>query len=196
MEFKNYNPKRVSKLALKECDLELRESLLKRTIRIIISKIIQFIYGIDTMGTGFQWGRWLRWSIPRNSIKIGHYVFLAPGLTIRHKTVIGDLCMVAKNVHFVGNDHGYHEIGKPIRITKPPTHPSEIVTIVESEVWIGQRSTIFAGVKIGHGSIIAAGSVVTSDIEPYSIVGGVPSKLIKMRFTEEEIINHNKKLYD
>ena len=53
--------------------------------------------------------------------------------------------------------------------------------IVEDDVWIGRSAIIMPGVKIGKGSIVGAGSVVTKDIEPFSVVGGVPSKLIKKR---------------
>lgn len=53
--------------------------------------------------------------------------------------------------------------------------------IIGNDVWIGARSIIMPGVKIGEGSIIAAASVVTKDVMPYSVVGGVPAKLIKMR---------------
>ncbi|MDK0917013.1 CatB-related O-acetyltransferase [Clostridium perfringens] len=58
---------------------------------------------------------------------------------------------------------------------------------VEDDVWIGMNSIIMSGVKIGKGAVIAAGSVVTRDIEAYSIVGGNPCRLIKYRF-ERDII--------
>ena len=54
-------------------------------------------------------------------------------------------------------------------------------------MWIGARATILSGIKIGDGAIIAAGAVVTKDVEPYTIVGGVPAKPIKKRFTDEQI---------
>lgn len=57
--------------------------------------------------------------------------------------------------------------------------------IVEDDVWIGQNVIITSGVKIGQGSIVGIGSVVTKDVEPYSIVGGAPAKLIKYRFDKE-----------
>lgn len=60
---------------------------------------------------------------------------------------------------------------------------------VGNDVWIGSRVSILQGVKIGDGAIIAAGAVVTRDIEPYTIVGGVPAKVIKKRFNDEEIEN-------
>ena len=53
--------------------------------------------------------------------------------------------------------------------------------IIENDVWIGCSSQILAGVKIGEGAIIAAGSLVNKDVESYSIVGGVPAKLISFR---------------
>jgi lipopolysaccharide transport system ATP-binding protein len=61
--------------------------------------------------------------------------------------------------------------------------------IIENDVWIGAKSTIMSGVKISNGAIVAANSVVTKDVEPYSIVGGNPAKHIKYRFTQEQITN-------
>ena len=58
---------------------------------------------------------------------------------------------------------------------------------IGDDVWIGLRATICAGVKIGQGAVIAAGAVVTKDVPPYAIVGGVPAKVIKYRFSEDII---------
>lgn len=59
--------------------------------------------------------------------------------------------------------------------------------IIDDEVWIGANSTILSGVHIGKGAIVATGSVVVSNIPPYSVVGGVPAKIIKFRFDQELI---------
>jgi acetyltransferase-like isoleucine patch superfamily enzyme len=59
--------------------------------------------------------------------------------------------------------------------------------IVGNDVWIGARATILSGVTIGDGAIIAANALVTKDVSPYTIVGGVPAKPIRSRFTDEEI---------
>lgn len=58
---------------------------------------------------------------------------------------------------------------------------------IGNDVWIGGRAIISRGVTIGDGAIIASGSIVTKDVEPYSIVGGVPAKVIRYRFTDQQI---------
>lgn len=60
-------------------------------------------------------------------------------------------------------------------------------SIIGNDVWIGQGARIMSGVAVGDGAIIAAGAVVTKDVMPYSIVGGIPAKEIKKRFSDEEI---------
>ena len=59
---------------------------------------------------------------------------------------------------------------------------------IEDDVWIGTNSVILSGVSIGRGAIVAAGSIVSKNVEPYSIVGGIPAKFIKKRFTDENIL--------
>ena len=67
--------------------------------------------------------------------------------------------------------------------------------VVEEDVWIGARVTLLAGVYIGRGCEVGAGSVVRSSTPPYSIVIGNPAKVVGFRFTPEEVIEHEKKLY-
>lgn len=61
-------------------------------------------------------------------------------------------------------------------------------------MWVGSNVTILKGVTIGRGSVIAAGAVVTKSCPPYSIIGGVPAKVLKARFTPDEIKEHEGKL--
>ena len=55
------------------------------------------------------------------------------------------------------------------------------------DVWIGSRAVIMAGVSVGHGAVIAAGAIINKDVEPYTIVGGVPGKPIRKRFDEQTV---------
>jgi hypothetical protein len=59
--------------------------------------------------------------------------------------------------------------------------------VIQNDVWIGAKSTIMSGVKISNGSVVGAGSVVTKDVPPYAIVAGNPAKVVKYRFSEEQI---------
>ena len=67
--------------------------------------------------------------------------------------------------------------------------------VVESDVWIGRNVTLLAGVTIGRGSTIGAGAVVTKDMPPYTVCVGVPAKPIKFKWTIEQILEHESKLY-
>ncbi len=58
-------------------------------------------------------------------------------------------------------------------------------TIIGHDVWIGQNAVIMDGVNVGTGAVIASGAVVTKDVEPFAIMGGVPAKCIKYRFNKE-----------
>ena len=60
-------------------------------------------------------------------------------------------------------------------------------TSIGSDVWIGSRSIVLTGVKVGHGSVVGAGSIVTKDVPPFAVVVGVPAKQIKSRFSEEVV---------
>lgn len=76
---------------------------------------------------------------------------------------------------------------------KPAGYDHDV--IIEKDVWIGANVTILAGVTIGRGATLAAGAVVNKDVPPYSIVGGVPAKVIKHYWTIEQILEHEQKLY-
>lgn len=67
--------------------------------------------------------------------------------------------------------------------------------IVNEDVWIGCNVTLLSGVTIGRGAIIAAGAVVNKTIPPYAIAGGVPAKVIKFKWTVDQILEHESKLY-
>ena len=138
----------------------------------------------------------------KNNISIGNDFYMGRNSQIECDVEIGNNVICGNNVAFVGKyDHDYKNIGKPIRLASQIRDKDynwkglDSKTIVEDDVWIGYGSTIMSGVKIGRGSIIAAGSIVTKEILPYSIVGGNPAKKITERFTSKEIDLHELKLY-
>lgn len=123
-------------------------------------------------------------SIPKEST---FYCTDAP-LTIGKKVVFGPKPTI------ITGDHRIDIIGKHIiDVTVEEKLPeNDQPVVIEDGVWCGANVTILKGVTIGRGSVIAAGAVVTKSFPPYSIIGGVPAKLIKMRFTEDEIAEHER----
>lgn len=121
--------------------------------------------------------------------------------------IIGNFCSIADNVSFLlAGEHDYSLISTfPFRRFRPYKKKyndsiSKGKIIIDDDVWIGFGSIILSGVHIGKGAVIAAGAVIANDIPPYAIVGGVPAKVIKYRFTENIIksiknLDYSKLLY-
>lgn len=111
------------------------------------------------------------------------------------KLKIGSYCSIADEVMFLlSSDHPLDRLSTyPFESMLLSKEYNEGQTkgdiVVGDDVWIGYRSTILSGVTIGQGAVIAAGSVVTKDVPPYTIVGGNPAKIIKYRFDEKTIKN-------
>ena len=103
--------------------------------------------------------------------------------------IIGKYCSISYNVRFI-MDEGNHTSNiissYPFKTNKSKQKNPGI--IVGNDVWIGMNAIIMYGVSIGDGATIAAGSVITKDVAPYTIVGGVPAKRIKEKCTHEEAI--------
>ncbi len=96
---------------------------------------------------------------------------------------IGNYVRIATHTVIVAAQHLFQRLDVPICYQGGESKG----IIIEDDVWIGANCTILDGVKIGKGSIIAAGAVVTKDVMPYSIMTGVPAKLIKIRQTDKEL---------
>jgi len=90
---------------------------------------------------------------------------------------IGNYVRIAAHTLIIASQHIFKRIDIPI--CKQGVKSNGI--IIEDDVWIGANCTILDGVKIGKGAIISAGAVVTKDVKPYSIVAGVPAKIIRIR---------------
>lgn len=131
-----------------------------------------------------------------NDVALGDYSYISGPRTYVESARIGKFCSIARQtVIGVGNhDHSLvttHPfiispefgglIDKSIMVQQKPA------PVIGNDVWIGINSIIMRGVSIGDGAVVAANSVVTRDVPPYAIVGGVPAKLIRFRFSDEVI---------
>lgn len=136
-----------------------------------------------------------------NSVKVGKETYGLLNVinhNVSEKLIIGNFCSIAPNVTFVLNgDHAINHISTyPFKahtlhsVKYEATSNGDIV--VDDDVWIGTGAIILSGVHIYQGAVIAAGAVVTKDVLPYEVVGGVPAKRIRLRFTKEIIDELNK----
>lgn len=124
-------------------------------------------------------------SIPKGST---FYCTEVP-LTIGKKVILGP------NPTIITGDHRTDIIGKFIIDSHEKLPENDAPVVIEDDVWTGANVTILKGVTIGRGSVIAAGAIVTKSCPPYSIIGGVPAKVLKYRFTIEEVLKHEQILY-
>lgn len=128
-----------------------------------------------------------------NSVSVGKETYGAIRVLnwgMKEKLQIGGYCSIAQEVVFVLNaDHFTNHLSTFPFKTKILNGGMEGVSkgniVVSDDVWIGYRAIIMSGVHIGQGAIIAAGAVVTRDVPPYAIVGGIPAKVIKYRFDKD-----------
>lgn len=168
-------------------------SVLKKIrMQLICFKYRRFL----SAGVNFTCGRGTMF-YAKNKITIGDNVYFGRYCNIECDALIGNDVLIANNVGFVGRlDHDYTKIGVPVRFAPCVRNqdyfvPREKSTItVGDDVWIGYGATILSGVTINNGAIVAAGSLVTKDVEAFTIVGGVPARPISQRFSPENINVH------
>ncbi len=138
-----------------------------------------------------------------SNISIGSDVYIGPFavfLCTESNIRIGNKVLFGPNVTMIAGDHRVTDVGRYIfDVTdKKPEDDKDIV--IEDDVWIATNTTILKGVTIGRGAVVAAGSLVIKDVPPYAVVGGVPAKILKYRFTEDQIMQHemllNKQISD
>jgi len=142
---------------------------------------------------------------------LGFGSYIANNSDIR-KTKVGKYCSIGDNVRtgiglhpsreFVSTHPAFFSLNKQAGFTfvenqkfeehKYVDEENKYFVVIGHDVWVGNNVIIMDGITIGNGAIVAAGSVVTKSVEPYCIVGGVPAKLIRKRFTDEQIANLEK----
>jgi acetyltransferase-like isoleucine patch superfamily enzyme len=138
--------------------------VLGNNVSILKGTIIECTGVLNNLGEGLTVG---------NNVGIAQNCFIQ----VRGKVIIEDNVIFGPNVSVFSENHNFENPDLPVNVQGVNRKGVKI----ESGVWVGTRSIILDGVVVGKNSIIAAGSVVNKDVLPFSIVGGVPAKLIRMR---------------
>jgi tetrahydrodipicolinate N-succinyltransferase len=111
------------------------------------------------------------------------FSYVGPSCIVGARVELGPYAMLGPRVSIVGGDHVFDAPGTPIIFSgRPALKP----TVIEDDAWVGCGAILIAGVRIGRGAIVAAGAVVTKDVPPHEIHGGVPARKIRDRFPNEE----------
>ncbi|WP_025761933.1 acyltransferase [Dyadobacter tibetensis] len=163
--------------------------------------LVHIKYRSYNIKSGFHAGARVRLWAP-HQLQIGKSFYIGRDSFIETDCVIGDYVLIANRVGIIGKyDHNYQEIGTPIRLAESIRDKNyswkgkNVITYIGNDVWIGYGAIIMGGIQIGEGSIIAAGSIVTKNVDPYSIYAGNPAKKIRDRFeTAEDLKLHKYKL--
>ncbi len=139
---------------------------------------------IKKMGKGVEIFKGCKILSP-SKVEIGNYTFINTNCILSgHGNLrIGDFVMIGQNSYLGTGNHSYTDPLTPMRLQTLTTGPINI----SDDVWLGANVVVLPNVTIGRGAIVGANAVVTKDVAPYSIVGGVPAKFIKYRFSKKQI---------
>jgi len=133
------------------------------------------------------------------NIEAGDDVAIGSGAVLmasESRILIGSRVMFGPNVTIVGGDHNTSVVGRFMTEVEEKRPEDDLDVIIEDDVWVCAGAVILKGVRVGRGSIVAAGALVTKEVLPYTVVGGVPAKVISMRFRDvHAILQHENALY-
>ncbi len=107
-----------------------------------------------------------------------------------NRIVVGSGVMFGPNCTIMAGDHNISEIGRFMFDVHNKCPEDDQPVVIEGDAWIGTGATILKGVTIYRGSVVGAGAVVTHDVPPYAVVAGVPARVLRYRFSEHQIEQH------
>jgi len=136
---------------------------------------------------GIHCGATIKNSVLKGNIEIGSSI---DSCVVIGTVIIGKYCAISSDVVFQGLNHSMNYPCMQMKFYKELTGqdlPTESKgnIVIGHNVWIGTRTIVLSGVYIGHGAVVGAGSVVTKDVEPYTIVAGNPARVIRKRFPQK-----------
>lgn len=176
--------------------------MIKRIILLLITKVKSIFLNSISFYSQVEYSTVSRKAKVWQKVKmfhstIGDYSYVGPNSRIIYCN-IGKFCSIAGDSAIGMGTHSLNHIstasiftapvnGTRIKWTDKQSFEEYKTVNIGNDVWIGQRVLVMGGVSIGHGAVIGAGAVVTKDVPPYAVVGGVPAKVIKYRFSAETI---------
>ena len=138
-----------------------------------------------------------RCSIDAPHVHLGSHVFIGSGATFVSSDAqiyIGSHVMFGPNVSIVTGNHRTDVVGTYMIDVTEKREQDDRDVVIEDDVWVGMGATILKGVTIGRGSVIGAGALVTKSVPPYSVVTTKRETVVRPRFTEKELREHEQKL--
>lgn len=135
------------------------------------------------------------------NVIIGDHCYLGENnqfISLNALIKIGDYVMTGPDVLFISGNHQFDIVGKRMIDISDYEKNNDLDKDISigDDVWVGARSIILKGVSIGNGAVIGAGAIVTKSVPPYAVVAGNPAKIIRYRFSKEQIAEHERILKD
>lgn len=170
-----------------------------RELRGIASNpMVEFGYRCRVVKCDFEGENTVGTDVSLTQVVLGRGSYIANGTSIKHASIgrfcsIGPEALIGLSRHpmgMVSTSPAFYSTKRdacPLSFNQMEDYSEQLNTQIGNDVWIGARAVIVGGVKVGDGAVIASSAMVTKDVPPYSVMGGVPAKTISKRFTDEQI---------
>jgi len=165
------------------------EGRAKARLRRLLLPAIRWRLRAQEIGEGFHWAL----PLSARGARIGRFASIGAGSNLSGPVSIGDLTMISSQVRLFGDDHVLDDPETPMRYAFPRV--PRATTVIEADCWIGMGVLIREGVTIRRGTVVGSGAVVTRDTEPYTVVAGVPARVLRQRFGPDDRRRYDRMLY-